>query len=259
VADDQGKPGGGNLPPNMEQQKGASSARFWIFCYDLFWIALLITLAVGYVHYYPAFRDALNASHPNIRLTIECIWFGALGGIIISLKGIYDHPPADWDDGFRLWHVGRPISGAIAGLMTIVLLMALNPSGQLSEAIVYSVAFILGTQERRFFDLLSEIARLLVQVPSDVKTDSAGLRITDVQPPEGKQGVVLTIKGQGMNPKVTIRLGSSPIENLVVAADGASATGTVPAPPAGTNTVDVLVINSDGGSFLLPNKFKFVA
>jgi hypothetical protein len=83
-------------------------------------------------------------------LAFHCVWFGALGGVIISLKGVYDHAvgrDAAWDNRFDLWHFGRPVSGAVTGLVTYVLLCALNQSGTPNQTVLYAAAFVLGTQE----------------------------------------------------------------------------------------------------------------
>ena len=86
------------------------------------------------------------------KLAVESMWFGCLGGVIISLKGIYDHSYHGdaWDPAYNLWHLGRPISGAIAGLMTVVLLSVVDKNG-LSKPAVYAAAFIFGNKELKIF------------------------------------------------------------------------------------------------------------
>ena len=100
--------------------------------------------------------EFLKFDSNNVNIAVRCMWFGALGGLVISLKGVYDHHcnRGDWDDGFLLWHLGRPISGALTGLITLVLLLAINPN-EPNEPVAYAIAFIFGTQERRFFNFLS--------------------------------------------------------------------------------------------------------
>ena len=195
-------------------------------------------------------------------LAIQSMWFGALGGVIISLKGIYDHStgPDGWDTSFNLWHLGRPVSGAVAGLMTVVLLQVVNANGSdamLNAPVVFATAFIFGTQERRFFNFLYEVARLIVQVPEESKT--ASLRITGIQPSEGSSGGVVVISGQGIERNASAKLGAAAIEKLTVSADGTSAAGIIPGRPIGADTVDVTVANSSGASFVLPDKFKYTA
>src|SRR5258707_10223096 len=49
------------------------------------------------------------------------------------------------------------------------------------------------------FRSLYEVARLVVSVPSEQA--EGGLQVVDVQPPEGKSGTVLMIKGRGFEPR----------------------------------------------------------
>jgi hypothetical protein len=229
--------------------------RTGIFAYDLLVLTLLIVLGALAIKYPDYFKLADGDIY---ALGLHSMWFGSLGGVIVSLKGIYDHSSGSepWDSSFNLWHLGRPASGAIAGLMTIVLLKAINPGGQQTEPVVYAAAFIFGTQERRFFNFLYEVARLIVQVPSETKPSFA---VTDVQPTEGAQGAVIIVTGQGIERNAVVKLGSSAVENLIVSNDGTSAGGIIPSRPLGADTVDVVVTNSNGQSVVLPGKFKFSA
>jgi hypothetical protein len=227
--------------------------RTGVFRYDLIVLALLMGLGFWYIKYPECFKWLL----PSFNLAIESIWFGSLGGVIISLKGIYDHSGGSepWDPSYNLWHLGRPVSGAIAGLMTVVLLMAVSSGKEgLSTPVVYASAFIFGTQERRFFNFLYEVARLIVQVPEEAKT---AFVLSDIQPPEGGAGSVIVITGTGIEPTATAKLGTVAVDKLVVSSDGTSAAGIVPALPADTGTVDVSITNSAGKSSTLAGRFKF--
>lgn len=236
-------------------------SRTGIFVYDLVVIAVLIAIGVLYFEF--SIADKLDLIiKDKLPLALESAWFGALGGVIISLKGVYEHSTGGggWDGSYNLWHLGRPVSGAIAGLMTVVLLMVINSGGttggRLSTPVVYAAAFIFGTQERRFFNLLYEVARLVVQVPEEAK---AGLALTDVQPSEGGAGSLIIITGAGIEAGATVKLGAATVEKLIVSSDGTTAAGIIPARPAGAEVVDVNVINSGGKSATLPAKFKFTA
>jgi hypothetical protein len=242
-------------PRSDKTEERDPRGRAAIFAYDLAVVAVLILVGATYV-WYPAFPKPSNDKY---LLAIQSMWFGALGGVIISLKGIYDHSVgADgWDSSFNLWHIGRPVSGAVAGLMTVVLLLVVNASGDLSAAVVFAAAFIFGTQERRFFNFLYEVARLVVQVPEETK--GTGLRITSIEPSQGSFGGIIVISGQGIEPNASVKLGGAAIEDLTVAPDGMSAAGLIPRFPAGTAAVDVVVVNPSGASFVLSNKFKYTA
>ena len=85
---------------------------------------------------------------------------------MISLKGIYDHDFDDWQGKeYDIWHFGQPVSGAIAGGITYLLLLAINSSNGVSMPFALAAAFLMGSQDKRFFNFLYEAARLLVQVP----------------------------------------------------------------------------------------------
>jgi hypothetical protein len=220
------------------------NTRTRIFCFDIVLIVLLLALAGCYLGI-----PALTALVPApLRLPVHSMWFGMLGGIVISLKGIYDHPvgaaPA-WDDGFTLWHIGRPVSGGVVGLMTLVLLRVVNQQTEPSEAVLYSAAFILGTQERRFFNFLSEVALLVVHVPEE--QEAGGLGITEIRPTQGRRDDIIVIQGRGFDQNVVVRLGDSDVENVRVSSDGTALAGRVAGTRAGP--VDVVLRNPNGTSF----------
>jgi len=254
-----GKPAEQNANQQTQQTPRYVFSRTGIFAYDLGIIALLIVIGALYIEFSVAKELVKSTTYALLPLALESAWFGALGGVIISLKGVYEHSTGTdaWDGSYNLWHLGRPVSGAIAGLMTVVLLMVINSGGgNLSTPVVYAMAFIFGTQERRFFNLLYEVARLVVQVPEEAKT---GFAITDVQPSEGGAGSVIVITGQGIEADATVKLGAATVEKLVVSSDGTTAAGIIPARPAGAEIVDVSVINSGGKSATLSARFKFTS
>jgi IPT/TIG domain len=240
--------GGDNKPSDQPK-----NMRTKIFIYDLVVIAVLLAIGVLYFKR-PDWFD-IGGEHASVNLSIHCIWFGALGGIIISLKGVYDHATGGvpWKDDFNLWHIGRPVSGGIAGLMTFLLLQ-LASSNVPSEPVAYAAAFIFGTQERRFFGLLSEVARLIVQVPSE--TTQRPLTLASITPNQGTAGTPIKIVGVGFDPKATATLGGAAIGNLEVK-DATSITGLAPAKPAGVDEADLVVTNPDGTSATLPKAFRF--
>jgi IPT/TIG domain len=240
---------------NADRKAGTERCtRPTIFWYDVGVIVLLGVIAIGYFEFRQQVDDFV--AKPVAALALRAMWFAALGGIVISLKGVYDHAcmAGGWDDGFSLWHFGRPLSGAIAGLVTVVLLSAINPSGDPSEPVVYAVAFIFGTQEKRFFNFLYEVAKLVVQVPGEQA--ESGLQVVDVQPQEGKSGTVLMIKGRGFQPGVTVKIGTAGLEMVTVTKDGTGLAGLVPVGPAGA--ADVTVTNPGGASIVLSGGFKYL-
>src|SRR5207245_9094989 len=76
-------------------------------------IGLFAIAALYYQFPYPSDDKA-----PWLKAALHGIWFGMLGSVAISLKGIYDHRLAtEWDEGCLLWYLGRPLTGAIVGAM----------------------------------------------------------------------------------------------------------------------------------------------
>ena len=55
----------------------------------------------------------------------------------------------------------------IVGIMTFVLLRAIYPSGTPSVPTFEAAAFILGTQEARFFNFLAKVGELILSVPEN--------------------------------------------------------------------------------------------
>jgi len=237
--------------------------RFWanrrrfVFVYDILVLVVLLAVGVLYVHFKD--HELVKAwITDGYRVFAHCMWLGALGGVVISLKGVYDHarnPP--WDHGYNLWHFGRPFNGAITGLITVLIFVFFAQNGQFNRPVVYLAAFILGTQEMRFFAFLAEIGRIIVQVPPSAKPPS-GLRVIAIDPSQGGPGTQLIVVGQGFEQGAKVKLGGMELEKPVVSADGSAVTGVVPKLEGATRMVDVTVHNPGGSSVVLPDKFKYV-
>lgn len=235
-----------------QTEKKNEAVRRWIFAYDLLMLAILLALAWWY---FEGYGWSLKSGIPELLrgLPVYAVWFGALGGVVISLKGIYDHNASEWQGAFNLWHMGRPFSAAIAGGVTFVLLLAVSTGkDQLRQPIILAAAFIMGTQEKRFFNFLYEVARLIVQVPGDESADT--LAVTEIHPPEGGEGSTLTILGQGFDPGVKVTVGGQPLTGIVVNKDGTSITGKV---PAGGGQATILIVNPDGAARSVSGKFSY--
>jgi hypothetical protein len=225
-----------------------------IFIYDLLVIAFLVSIAAAYLK-----CNGFHACVPDVvRLAVHCAWFGALGGVVISLKGIYDHSGAkaanQWDNSYNLWHFGRPISGAIAGGITYLLLQAINPGGEPTQPVIYAAAFTLGTQERRFFTFISEVARLIVQVPNETK--SPDFALITVEPTHGREGELVMLRGYAFTASLIVTIGGNQLEHTIVTSDGTAAAGTLPAHEAGA--VDVSIANPDGSRATLRRGFTYL-
>jgi hypothetical protein len=241
-----------------------------IFFYDLAMIAILMVIAFLYVqtgHFEHfgrsiSYLSFLKFHDDKYRQLFNCMWMGALGGLTISLKGVYDHshPLDPWKDSYNLWHIGRPLSGAIAGLMVAVLFILFVPN--VMPLVLYGVAFIFGTQDAAFFDFLSTFAGRFLPKGSQTDGSTVGVRISAVSPPQAGPGAAMTIQGQGFEGDATVKVGSEPIEHPTFAADGTAVTGHIPTiqgiAPGQTKVLDVIVANKNGSSAALVGKFTYV-
>lgn len=171
AADQPRQPPGGRPPggaPSGEEAESfdreAARTRAGILVYDVFILACLITLAILYFR-----TDIIGDALPSeLRgLPAYTAWFGVLGSVAISFKGVSDHGPTkkEWSGKWPLWYLGRPFSGLLVGIVTYTLLRAVYPSGTPTIPTFEAAAFILGTQEAQFFAFLTAIAKVVLHIP----------------------------------------------------------------------------------------------
>jgi len=140
---------------------------------ELGYLALLVLLALGYYH----FAWLHNLVHdPAAPIPLAVPWWGALGGITISLTGLFRHA-STWDGSYQGWHIARPFVGAVIGtvgyLIFIVVIRTTGahvPAGSGSGQAVFDlVAFLVGYREAVFRDLLRKAVDVLLAPgrPSD--------------------------------------------------------------------------------------------
>jgi hypothetical protein len=146
----------------------AAVQRRWLFGleigYLLFLLATVLALAAwhGWRVYIP---DPIGP----VPLIIP--WFGAVGGVLTSLRGIVDHG-RDWDTGYCLRHVARPLTAAVSGTVGyLILLGGVVAVGQTPTFdshstradVVYDVtAFVIGYREEVFRTLLARVVDRLL-------------------------------------------------------------------------------------------------
>lgn len=131
----------------------------WIFWVQLAWLVGLAATFVVYVVSAPV-RNALPHTLGG-NLPIAVPWFGAVGGCLISLTGIFDHNQ-DWDSSYDYWHSLRPLLGAITGGIGCLLLLVTTEvatKGPVhSDSVFYDgVAFVFGYAEAAFRSLIKAV------------------------------------------------------------------------------------------------------
>lgn len=110
-------------------------------------------------------------------------WFGALGAILISLYGVWDHNQ-EWDPKWNYWHIARPVAGVALGTIAYLIFIGVinatgatptigttltgDPSPQETAAPVqnlvpyYVIAFLVGFREETFRDLVRRATDVLL-------------------------------------------------------------------------------------------------
>lgn len=102
------------------------------------------------------------------RLPIQIVWFGAMGGSLASLTGLFWHYRGNWSDSFDLWHMMRPWTGLVMGSLGAYLLLisselaTTSNSGStahsgLNPGIFYVTSFICGNAEASFRALVKRL------------------------------------------------------------------------------------------------------
>jgi hypothetical protein len=138
-------------------------------------IVYLLALAALYCVYELSggFRSALPSSLGSLPVGVP--WFGAVGGTLISLTGVFKHADS-WDPRLELWHWGRPLVGAFVGsigaLMFLVIVDSAAAQPKTTNAAVFDVvAFLVGYREETFRSLIKRATDLLLS-PGAPQADS---------------------------------------------------------------------------------------
>jgi hypothetical protein len=135
-----------------------------VLVYDITWVVLLAAFA--FLYFNGNLGDIAGPESDSIPfkgIPLYTVWFGMLGGIVVSLKGISDHY-GDWDGNLSLWHYARPFTGGAAGAAIYVVLWAVADK-EPNPPVALAAGFIVGVAERDFFDLLKNVAKLILRSP----------------------------------------------------------------------------------------------
>ncbi len=121
----------------------------------------LVLLAASFVCFerIDAFTDFVSFDLGT--LPFETIWFGAIGGWLISAQGIFNHN-REWSLRYNYWHFVRPVLGAIIGTLGCLLFLVLNETASdkavVANPVFYSVvALTIGYREESFRALITRL------------------------------------------------------------------------------------------------------
>jgi hypothetical protein len=230
--------------------------RGFVVLVEILYLLVLFALAVVYL---TNLRSALPFALPDSfgPLPVGVPWFGALGAVIISLSGAFDHR-ADWDPSWNLWHFTRPLIGislAIVAWLTFqagILAVGSAPASPATapasgaaaltapaNLLYYLIAFVVGYREAVFRELIKRVADVIL-TPATPAGAPAPLAISALRPTSGRTagGDTVTILGSGLAATTAVTFGTKPASTIAVASD-AQIAATSPPGAAGPVTVTV--------------------
>jgi hypothetical protein len=187
-----------------------------IFVLQLFYLAVLGVLAGLYFH-----GDLNVRNHYFGHVPPGVFWFGALGAVLISLQGVFEHCKT-WDRCWDYWHAARPVVGATVGLVGVLIFQAgilaagSNPtpntgSGSLANApkniTYYLVAFLLGYREATFRRLIQRLTDVLLT--PDGQSAPVKPTLSLLNPSSGKVNTSVVILGTGLTGAKSVKFGAN--------------------------------------------------
>jgi DMSO reductase anchor subunit len=97
---------------------------------------------------------------------INCALIGLLGGVLYCLRGIYvNRSVKGWDSNWHVWYYLRPLTSAISGFVSYVILIAglltLDAEQGDTEFGFYAFAFIAGYNVDKFLQKLEDVAKTI--------------------------------------------------------------------------------------------------
>jgi hypothetical protein len=144
---------------------------FWL---EMGYLVLLLIVAGLYLSVLPPNHSAHLVGGV---LPIGVPWFGALGAVVISLEGIFAYGQKNWDPKYNYWHIGRPLFGAVLGIVAfytyLLIIMSAGAyppfitTGSSPAAkdfiVYYVVAFLVGYREETFRELIRRVTDLILK------------------------------------------------------------------------------------------------
>lgn len=234
--------------------------RKWVFVYTVAWLVVIAWLGWLVVTDQPVFGYLIPAELEIIPSAVP--WYGALGGVLISLVGIHEHR-YDWDRRYWTWYVARPLVGAFVAIVAVlifqsgVLAIGVNPDQDTGTASLpknlfyYVIAFATGYREDAFRALLRKVVDILF-TSRDVATPPT---VDEVDPARGPAGTPVAIRGSGFKGIQVVRFGTIEVDEFK-ASEGAIET-TI---PEGLDPGDIDVTVATGETSVTRSKlFKVTA
>jgi hypothetical protein len=226
-----------------------------VFFLQLVYLGVLIGLAALY------FTDVIRPRHFLGSVPIAVLWYGALGAVLISLTGVFEHN-ADWLDSWKYWHWARPFVGATVGVVSVLVFQAgilavgetVDPhrKGQATNLLYYLIAFLVGYREAAFRELVKRLGDVIL-----VPAGSAGgtPTITKVDPQEQRydKGGPVDVFGTGLSRLQSVKFGQNEATEFGPISDvHFRVTAPIADDPETTNAI---VVFRDGTSLSYPFRY----
>ncbi|MUL76454.1 hypothetical protein [Mycolicibacterium sp. CBMA 226] len=127
----------------------------------IFPITYLIALTVSAIFWTPVSSFLSNTQVDHVQLIpLVAVWMGMLGGVTISLQGIFLHN-RHWLNDYTYWHAFSGVVGAIYGIVSHLFLIAILQTPADNAVLFALAAFTLGYGQRQFHSLMSGIFDLI--------------------------------------------------------------------------------------------------
>jgi hypothetical protein len=224
--------------------------RGFVASIEVLYLLVLFALALLYLTPWGA---PLHLPDSFGNLPVGVPWFGALGAVITSLSGAFDHR-TDWDPSWTIWHLTRPLIGIslaiIAWLTFQAGILAVGSLPSQTQGVVappnllyYLIAFVVGYREKVFRELIKRVSDVIL-MPSPPSSGAAPV-IAKLDPANGKTagGETVTIIGSNLTGTTAVAFGGQPASNVRVASDGEVACNT---PPRDAGPCNVTLKTSGG-------------
>jgi hypothetical protein len=247
--------------------KLSASFFFWL---EMGYLVLLLLVAAFYLEIIPP-KHAPQLVGDVLPIGVP--WFGALGAVVISLEGIFAYGQKDWDPKYNYWHIGRPLFGAVLGIVAfftyLLIIMSAGAyppfisGGSAAPAakdyiVYYVVAFLVGYREETFRELIRRVTDLILKPGSmtantpAVTFKQAGVVIANwdfrtVTAP-GSSNITIDIEntGKGVLKSPSVTLDSSTATGFKIAND--MLTGSAELKPGEVKSIDVNFTTSTAGA-----------
>ena len=189
---------------------GLFAKRGFVGIVEVVYLLGLFAIAFFYIAKPESWLHTILPSTPG-SLPAGVLWFGALGAVIISLSGTFDHR-TDWDPSWALWHFTRPLIGmslAIIAWLTFqagILAVGSTPAagnaqgvGAPTNYLFYLIAFVVGYREQVFREMIKRVADVII-MPSANGSASTG---APANGGDNASGTLTTVQGTSTTVHVT--------------------------------------------------------